>query len=112
MRQAGYLAAAGSYALKYHRSDLNADHKKAKEIASTLKKCVYVNEINPVETNIIIFSLKKQYDEASFVEKLKNKNILIMSLGKGKLRIVTHRDYTDEQHSYMLKTLSKIEYYA
>ena len=46
------------------------------------------------------------------IEKLKNKNILIMSLGKGKLRIVTHRDYTDEQHSYLLKTLPKIEYYA
>ena len=112
MRQAGYLAAAGSYALKHHRSDLNNDHKKAKEIASTLKNCAYVNGINPVETNIIIFSLKKQYDEVSFVEKLKNKNILIMSLGKGKLRIVTHRDYTDEQHSYLLKTLPKIEYYA
>ena len=111
MRQAGYLAAAGSYALKYHRSDLNNDHKKAKEIAITLKNCKYVNEINPVETNIIIFSLKKQYDEVSFVEKLKNKNILIMSLGKGKLRMVTHRDYTDDQHSYLLKTLSKIEYY-
>ena len=105
MRQAGYLAAAGSYALKHHRSDLNTDHKKAKEIASTLK-------INPVETNIIIFSLKKQYDEVSFVEKLKNKNILIMSLGKGKLRIVTHRDYTEDQHAYLLKTLPKIEYYA
>ena len=69
-----------------------------------------MNEINPVETNIIIFSLKNQYDEVTFVEKLKNKNILIMSLGKGKLRMVTHRDYTDDQHSYLLKTLSKIEY--
>ena len=72
----------------------------------------YVNEISPIETNIIIFSLKNQHDESLFVEKLKNKNILIMSLGKGKLRIVTHRDYTDEQHSYLLKTLSKIEFNA
>ena len=110
MRQAGYLAAAGIYAIKYHRSDLKIDHEKAKEIAITLKKCKYVNKINPVETNIIIFSLKNQHDEALFVEKLKNKNILIMSLGKGKLRIVTHRDYTDDQHSYLLKTLSKIEF--
>ena len=37
MRQAGYLAAAGIYAIKYHRSDLNIDHEKAKEIAITLK---------------------------------------------------------------------------
>jgi len=110
MRQAGYLAAAGSYALKHHRRDLNSDHRKAKEIAIALKKCSYVNEINPVETNIIIFSLKNQYDEVTFVEKLKNKNILIMSLGKGKLRMVTHRDYTDDQHTYLLKILTKIEY--
>ena len=68
MRQAGYLAAAGSYALKYHRSDLNNDHKKAKEIASALKKCSFVKEVKPVETNIIIFSLKNQHDEISFVE--------------------------------------------
>ena len=110
MRQAGYLAAAGSYALKYHRSDLNNDHKRAKEIASALKKCSFVKEIKPVETNIIIFSLKNQYDEISFVEKLKNKNILILSLGKGKLRMVTHRDYTKGQHLYLLETLPKFEY--
>ena len=35
-----------------------------------------------------------------------------MSLGKGKLRMVTHRDYTEDQHAYLLKTLPKIEYYA
>ena len=110
MRQAGYLAAAGSYALKYHRSDLKNDHKKAKEIASALKKCSFVKDIKPVETNIIIFSLKNQNNEISFVEKLKNKNILILSLGKGKLRMVTHRDYTDGQHLYLLETLPKIEY--
>ena len=104
------MAAAGIYALKHHRTDLNTDHKKAKEIATALKKCPYVNEITPVETNIIIFSLKNQYDEVKFVEKLKNKNILIMSLGKGKLRMVTHRDYSDDQHSYLLKILTKIEY--
>ena len=33
-----------------------------------------------------------------------------MSLGKGKLRMVTHRDYSDDQHSYLLKILTKIEY--
>lgn len=112
MRQAGYLAAAGSYALTNHRKDLNRDHKRAKEIAKVLEECSFIDEIQPVTTNIIIFSLKSDYDEVQFVQALKEKGILIIGLGKGKLRMVTHRDYTQEQHSYLLTTLSKMEVYA
>ena len=112
MRQAGYLAAAGSYALKHHRKDLSLDHKRAKEIAEVLENCSFVHEIQPVTTNIIIFSLKSDYDEEQFVQELKEKQILIIGLGKGKLRMVTHRDYTQEHHKYLLTTLSKMEVYA
>lgn len=112
MRQAGYLAAAGSYALKHHRKDLSLDHKRAKEIAEVLENCSFVNKIQPVTTNIIIFSLKSDYDEVQFVQELKEKQILILGLGKGKLRMVTHRDYTQEHHTYLLTTLSKMEVYA
>jgi len=112
MRQAGYLAAAGSYALKHHRKDLSLDHKRAKEIAEVLENCSFVNKIQPVTTNIIIFSLKSDYDEVQFVQELKEKQILILGLGKGKLRMVTHRDYTQEHHKYLLTTLSKMEVYA
>lgn len=112
MRQAGYLAAAGSFALKHHRKDLSLDHKRAKEIAEVLNNCSFVYEIQPVTTNIIIFSLKNDFDEVQFVQQLKEKQILIIGLGKGKLRMVTHRDYTHEQHKYLLTTLSKMEVYA
>jgi threonine aldolase len=112
MRQAGYLAAAGSYALKHHRKDLSLDHKRAKEIAEVLENCSFVHKIQPVTTNIIIFSLKSDYDEEQFVQELKEKQILIIGLGKGKLRMVTHRDYTQEHHKYLLTTLSKMEVYA
>lgn len=112
MRQAGYLAAAGSYALKHHRSDLNEDHRRAKEIATELQNSSFVMEVQPVETNIIIFSLKDDFDETEFVARLKANQILIMGLGKGKLRMVTHRDYTQEQHQYMLTTLTKMKVYA
>jgi threonine aldolase len=57
MRQAGYLAAAGSYALKHHRKELNEDHRKAKEIEAVLLTCDFVDKVEPVSTNIIIFSL-------------------------------------------------------
>jgi len=112
MRQAGYLAAAGSYALKHHRKDLKLDHQKAQEIAAVLNTCSFVEEVQPVETNILIFSLKQGLDEAAFIKKLKENNILIIGLGKGKLRMVTHRDYTAEHHHYLLTTLSKMEEYA
>jgi len=112
MRQAGYLAAAGSYALKHHREDLKEDHRRAKEISEVLETSDFIEQVQPVETNIIIFSLKSNYDEAAFMQQLKTKKILIMGLGKGKLRIVTHRDYTQEQHDYLLTTLTKMKAYA
>ena len=112
MRQAGYLAAAGSYALNFHRKALNEDHRRAKEIYNVLNNLDFIYEVQPVETNIIIFSLKRDLNESSFVNQLSEKQILIMGLGKGKLRIVTHRDYTEEHHEYFLTTLSKMNVYA
>ena len=40
---------------------------------------------------------------------MESKGILLIALGKGKLRIVTHRDYTDTQHDYVLTTLTKLD---
>ena len=108
MRQAGYLAAAASYALKHHRKDLKNDHQKAKEIAAVLKTVPLVNRVEPVQTNIVIFALNHDQDEAKFMTSMKAKGIYFIALGKGKLRIVTHRDYTDEQHDYLLTTLTKL----
>ena len=108
MRQSGYLAAAALFALENNRSDLKKDHMKAKEIASVLSKLSFLKSIEPVSTNIIIFSLTSNELENKFVDLLKEKNIHIISLGKGKLRIVTHRDYTEKHHQYFLNFLKKI----
>ncbi|TRW27453.1 threonine aldolase [Flavobacterium zepuense] len=108
MRQAGYLAAAGLYALQNNVGRLEEDHRRAKELAAILQQQPYVDTVEPVETNILIFSLKPQYNEAAFVEKLKQKSIFISSLGKGKLRIVTHLDYKEVMHQYVLEAFSKM----
>ncbi|WAC02586.1 beta-eliminating lyase-related protein [Lacinutrix neustonica] len=105
MRQVGYLAAAGLYALDHNVEKLKEDHSKAKDIAVTLESLKRVGKVEPVETNIIIFSLNDISQEKSFLETLQSKNIFISSLGQGKLRIVTHLDYTQEMHHVFLNVL-------
>ena len=108
MRQGGYLAAAATYALNHHRADLKEDHKKAKALSDALEASTIVQSVAPVETNIVIFSLKPDQNETEFIHKMREKGILFISLGKGKLRMVTHRDYTDAQHDYVLTTLTQL----
>tara|TARA_R110002049_G_scaffold250774_3_gene425150 strand:+ start:8079 stop:9095 length:1017 start_codon:yes stop_codon:yes gene_type:complete len=105
MRQAGYLAAAGLYALDNNIERLKEDHKKAKEIGIELAKLSIIKEVAPIETNIIIFELNKDVSEKAFVQKLTDKDIHIISMGSGKLRMVTHLDYTDTMHERLLKYL-------
>lgn len=110
MRQAGYLAAAGMYALQNNVSRLEEDHKRAKELASVLRQLNWVEKVEPVETNILIFSVKLPLDDKIVIEKLKQKNIFISSMGHGKLRIVTHLDYKQVMHTYVLEVLSKMDF--
>ena len=109
MRQSGYLASAAIFAIENQFDDLKNDHIKAKEIESVLKNLNFIKKVEPVSTNIIIFSLIDEVDETYFINKMKENNILIISLGEDKLRIVTHRDYTDFQHDYFLSTIQKIK---
>ncbi|MBC5842069.1 PLP-dependent transferase [Flavobacterium sp. F-380] len=107
MRQVGYLAAAGIYALNNNIERLAEDHRRAKELGAMLSSKSWVAKVEPVETNILIFTLAPSYDEKVLIEKLKQKNISISSMGQGKLRIVTHLDYREVMHTYVLETLSK-----
>lgn len=108
MRQVGYLAAAGLYALDHNISRLAEDHRRAKELAEILKTKEWVAKVETVETNILIFTLANNYSDQLLIEKLKQKNISISSMGHGKLRMVTHLDYREVMHTYVLETLSKL----
>ncbi|MAD97331.1 MAG: threonine aldolase [Flavobacteriaceae bacterium] len=105
MRQVGYLAAAADYALDHHVERLQEDHQKAKEIAEVLEKADYVTKIEPVETNILIFYVSEKIGDMNFIEKMKEKDILLTPMGEGRIRIVTHLDYTDEMHAKLLTAL-------
>lgn len=97
MRQAGYLAAAGIYALQNHIDRLEEDHEKAQILKEALENCSWVDHLDMVETNIVIFYLKEGKDPKAFLEKLKENNILAIGMGQGKLRFVTHLDVSMEQ---------------
>lgn len=108
MRQSGYLAAGALYALENNIKLLTEDHRRAKELANVLNKKSWVASVEPVETNILIFSLVPEFKDEVFIEKLKQKNISISAIGNRKLRIVTHLDYREVMHTYVVETLSKM----
>ncbi len=109
MRQVGYLAAAGIYALDHHVDRLKVDHDRAKKIGEVLQKSPYVKKVESIETNIIIFSLADHLKDSDFMEVLKSKNILISSMGAGKLRIVTHLDFTQEMLDKVVEVIEGLQ---
>ncbi len=110
MRQVGFMAAAGIYALDHHVERLAIDHKRASEIGNVLNDRAYVGKVEPVETNIVIFYLQDPSNEAKFMKQLEKENIRISNMGHGKLRIVTHLDYSEEMHHRFLEVLETISF--
>lgn len=109
MRQSGFLAAAAIYALDNNVDRLAEDHKKAKEIGKTLASKSFIKKVEPIETNIVIFEIDESFMTSDqFVNTLKEKDILIIGMGQGKLRMVTHLDYTDVMHQELLRQLAAI----
>ena len=106
MRQAGFLAAAGIYALENNIERLALDHRHAQQILSALKQKDFTGEVFPVETNIIIFEVKGKYSARSLAEKFKEKEILVMAISATQIRMVLHLDVSEEM---VEKTINVIE---
>ncbi len=92
MRQAGYMAAAGLFALQHNIERLQIDHFHAKQIAEALMTKNFVGKILPVETNILIFEIMDNYTPASFSQELKEEGILCIPISPTQVRMVTHLD--------------------
>ncbi len=105
MRQAGYLAAAGTYALDNHIQRLKKDNDRAKILGKTLEALPWVESVRPVQTNIVIFDLKPPLTADSFLKTLKEKGINAAPFGPMTIRFVTHLDYTEEMLGKTLEIL-------
>ncbi len=102
MRQAGYLAAAGLYALDHHVTRLAEDHEKAAEIDDCLAALPYVLERKPCHTNMVLFRIQSNGGAPALQEHLKAQGIRIIAMDREWLRIVTHLDI-QEAHMAQLK---------
>ncbi|MBN9298331.1 MAG: DegT/DnrJ/EryC1/StrS family aminotransferase [Filimonas sp.] len=106
MRQAGFLAAAGIYALDHHIDRLAQDHDHAKQIATALSSKDFVGTMLPVETNILIFEVKGKYTATQLAQILKENGILVIPISATQIRIVVHLDVSPEM---VRKTIQVIE---
>ncbi len=107
MRQAGFIAAAGIYALQNNIERLKDDHVNAKKVAKFLKEKSFIKEMLPVETNIIIFTIISVEKANHFQEYLKQQNILCGKVSSTQMRFVFHLDITDAMVDELIEKLQK-----
>jgi threonine aldolase len=88
MRQAGFLAAAGIYALEHHVERLAEDHANARFLAEGLRKLGLAVAGDP-ETNMVMFDFE---DTLALVRATRARHLLINPTGPGRFRAVTHLD--------------------
>src|SRR6266699_4243372 len=99
IRQAGILAAAGLIALEKGPKRLQVDHDNAKVLASKLAAIPEVSlDPGKVQTNIVIFDLKKSgWSAPDFLQALEKRNVLAVPVDAERVRMVTHLDVDGSQ---------------
>ncbi|HLY69605.1 MAG TPA: GntG family PLP-dependent aldolase [Puia sp.] len=106
MRQAGFMAASGIYALQHHVDRLAGDHEMAKKIAEALSEKEFTKSIMPVETNIVIMETKQGTAAKAIAQKFEMLGVRTIAISANQVRFVTHLDVTEEM---MKKTIGVIK---
>ncbi len=106
MRQAGYIAAAGIFALHNNVERLALDHLHAKQIVEALLNKDFVGKMMPVETNIIIFEVLSEGGPIAFCERMKDNDILCLPISSTQVRMVTHLDVTKEMVTELIEVIN------
>ncbi len=103
MRQAGFLAAAGLYALENHIGRLEADHQRARVLGARLEALGYT--VRPVETNMVYVTVS---NGRSAVAGLLEEGVKASSVSASELRLVTHLDIDDDAIQTAIAAFSKL----
>ena len=108
MRQAGFLAAAGIYALDHHVQRLKEDNERAKRLGQVLATQTYVDNVRPVQSNIVIFDLKAPWTAESYLEFLTERGINASAFGPQTVRFVTHLDVSEAMIDRVLEVIASV----
>jgi threonine aldolase len=110
MRQAGFLAAAGIYALNNNITRLKDDHTRAAELGKALSNANWVKSMMPVDTNIVIFSVIDKVTPEQVLAKLFEHEIKAIKFGAQEIRLVTHLDFDDRMLEKTITTIKKLSF--
>ncbi len=110
MRQAGYLAAAGLFALEHNIRRLGEDHRRARALGEVLAKCPYVKSMMPLDTNILIFELIPEVTPDKFLARLAEHQIKALPFGATEVRMVMHLDVDDAGVKYTSDVLKSLTF--
>ncbi|MEL7247584.1 MAG: GntG family PLP-dependent aldolase [Bacteroidota bacterium] len=105
MRQAGYLAAAGLYALENNVDRLAIDNARARQIGALLEQQDYVASVRPVQSNIVIFDLAGTQTAAHFLANMEKLGVVAPAFGPQTVRFTFHLDISDEMMSQLQEIL-------
>jgi threonine aldolase len=108
MRQTGYLAAAGIFAIEHNIDRLAEDHLHAKKIADALLKKDFIGKMMPVETNILIFEVKDSYTAKSLAEAFEKHNIHVMAISSTQIRMVFHLGVNEEMVKETIRVIGTL----
>ena len=110
MRQIGFLAAAGIYALDHHINRLEEDHRKAKKLAQGLAgiKNILIHP-EEVETNILFFDVSPSERTAQEVAAaLREKGVRVHPTAKTRIRCVAHLDVSFDEIDRALEVIAGV----
>ena len=108
MRQAGYLAAAGLYALEHNVERLAEDHANARLLADAVRAHPSLRlKYDPPETNMVYFDVLPPLQPAAFQAALRERGMLLDGDGVT-FRAVTHIGITEADIARVAETLAAL----
>lgn len=109
MRQAGYLAAAGLYALNNNVARLKEDNRRARELGAAVKERSFATNVRPVQSNICIFDLTEQTAD-NFLALLAKHGIQAVPFGPRTIRFTTHLEVDDAMIARVISVLKELDH--